>query len=417
MRFLPGEGFLLDYESIREDFPILSKKRIVYLDNAATTQKPRQVIEAVRRFYEESNANILRGIYELSMKATMLYEEAHIVVAKFIGARDWREVVFTKNSTDSINMIAYALIGRIKSGDNIVVTEMEHHSNFLPWVRLARLTGAELRVAPIDEHGRLDMEKLESLIDEKTRVVAIVHASNVLGVVNDVRRVARIAHQYDALVVVDAAQSVPHMPVNVRELEADFLVFSGHKMLGPTGIGVLWGRLDILEELEPPVYGGGAVKSVRVESGEVKVEYAELPWKWEPGTPNIAGAVGLAEAVRYLQGIGLEKIEAHERTLTRMLIKMLGELDVRMVGDIPAEERVGIVSFTLDGFKPLFVALRLGRMKIAVRAGFHCAEPLHRKLGFNEGSVRASMYLYNGPDDIEKLVDALRGILRGEGGS
>ncbi len=406
-------GGLLDYESIRRDFPIFeAHPDLVYLDNAATTHKPRAVIEAVSRFYSESNANILRGAYKLGVRATSLYTEAHAEIARFIGARDWREIVFVRNATEAINLVAEALRPRLGPGKNIVITEMEHHSNMLPWVRVAEETGAELRIAPVTPSGALDYERLESLIDDNTVVVAVVHVSNVLGVVNDVRRIARAAHRHGALVLVDGAQSVPHIPIDVRQLEADFLAFSGHKMLGPTGIGVLWARLDILEELEPPIRGGGAVKSVRIEEGRVIVEYADLPWRWEPGTPNIAGAVGLAEAARYLRRIGLEKIEAHERLLVAELMKRLRELDARILGDIPPEHRVGIVAFTLPGIDPNILGVKLGRRDIAVRAGFHCAEPLHRKLGFDRGTVRASTYLYNGPDDIEKLTQALEEIRR-----
>ncbi len=400
---------LLDYEALRRDFPIFeAHPSLVYLDNAATTHKPRVVIEAVSRFYAESNANILRGAYKLGVRATSLYTEAHAEIARFIGARDWREVVFVRNATEAINLVAEALRPRLGPGRSIVVTEMEHHSNLLPWARVAGETGAELRVAPVTASGALDYEKLEELIDDSTVLVAVTHVSNVLGVVNDVRRVARVAHRHGALVLVDGAQSVPHIPVDVKQLEADFLAFSGHKMLGPTGIGVLWARLDILEELEPPVRGGGAVRSVRIAEGGVRVEYADLPWRWEPGTPNIAGAVGLAEAARYLRRIGLERIEAHERRLAQQLLERLRELDARILGDPGAEKRVGIVAFTLPGLDPNTLGAMLGRRDIAVRAGFHCAEPLHRKLGFEKGTVRASTYLYNGPDDIEKLAEVLR---------
>ncbi len=402
---------VLDPQAIRRDFPIFeAHPGLVYLDNAATTQKPRVVIEAVSRFYSESNANILRGAYRLGVRATTLYVEAHAEIAGFIGARDWREVVFVRNATEAVNLVAEALRPRLGPGRSIVVTEMEHHSNLLPWARVAAETGAELRVAPVDEHGALDYEKLEELIDDDTVVVAVTHVSNVLGVVNDVRRVARTAHRHDALILVDGAQSVPHIPVDVKQLEADFLVFSGHKMLGPTGIGVLWARLDILEELEPPLRGGGAVRSVKIEAGRVAVEYAELPWRWEPGTPNIASAIGLAEAARYLRRIGLEEIEAHERRLIEKLVKGLRELDAKILGDIPPHNRIGIAAFTLPGTDPNTIGAKLGRRDIAVRTGFHCAEPLHHKLGFHRGTVRASTYIYNTQDDIDKLLEALREI-------
>ncbi len=411
-------GFLLDYESIKKDFPLLVKTGIVYLDNAATSQKPVQVINAVKRFYEEYNANIHRGVYDLSMKASEEYEQAHDLVAEFINASGREEIVFVKNTTEALNMLAAALSHKLlEEGSNIVVTVMEHHSNMLPWLGIKRLKDVEIRFVKITREGLLDYDDLESKVDEKTRVVAVTHLSNVLGVINDVRRIARIAHSVDAVVVVDGAQSVPHIPVDVRGLEIDFLAFSGHKMLGPTGIGVLWGRRELLEELYPPITGGGMVKSVEASLGNgilgVDIELAGLPWRFEAGTPNIAGGIGLAEAVRYLTRIGMEDVERHEKTLTRYLLKRLDEElrdKVELVGPWNPETRSGIISFNIRGYNPHVVAAKLSLDDIAVRSGFHCAQPLHVVLGFSGGSVRASFYLYNGPGDVDRLVDGLMNL-------
>ncbi len=403
-------GFLLDYSSLKEDFPLLKKTGIVYLDNAATTQKPRQVIDTINRFYTELNANIARGLYELSLKATKLYEEAHEKIAKFIGSEP-EEVIFTKNTTDSINIVAWLFIVNklVSKENNIVVTISEHHSNLLPWKIVADVVGCELRIAPVDENGFVDIRVMGELIDEATAVVAMGLASNVTGRIQDVRKVAKIVHQHGGYIVVDGAQAVPHIPINVKDLGIDFLAFSGHKMLGPTGIGVLWAKSEITEGLKYPIQGGGAIKSVKVEGGKIVVNYADMPWRGEPGTPHIAGAIGLAEAVNYLSKIGLENIKRHEETLTRYMLRRLAEIATLegVVGGLSAKNRLGIVSFTVKKYTPYALATKLGLEGIAVRAGFHCAEPLHRYLGFNEGSVRVSFYLYNGPEDVDRLIQAL----------
>ena len=413
MDFPNPYGFLLDYKSIRRDFPLLVKENIVYLDNAATSQKPFQVINAVKKFYEEYNSNIHRGVYDLSMKASEAYEQAHDEVARFINARGREEIVFVKNSTEALNMLAYMLHQKyMEPGANIIVTLMEHHSNLLPWLSIANRSNIEVRIVRVTSEGLLDIDDLESKVDEKTRIIAVTHLSNVLGTINDVKRIARIAHSVGAVIVVDGAQGVPHLPVNVRDLDIDFLAFSGHKMLGPTGIGVLWGRKDLLEELYPPILGGGMVKSVELAgiNGKFSVELAGLPWRFEAGTPNIAGAIGLAEAVKYLERIGMENIEQHEKTLTRYLLKRLGELGDKIIllGPKSSEKRNGIVSFNIKDVNPHIVAAKLSLDGIAVRSGFHCAHPLHHALGFKEGSVRVSFYLYNGPEDVDLLVESLR---------
>lgn len=399
---------------IRKDFPIFERriggKPIIYLDNAATSQRPRQVIEAVREFYEKYNANVHRGLHRLSQEASEAYEAAHERVAKFINARSWDEVVFTYNTTYAINLVALGLgFKLLKPGDEIVLTVMEHHSNMLPWRNIARLRGARVKYVDITDEGYLRYEQFEELITERTRVVAVTLMSNVLGTINDVRRIAKIAHSVGAIVVVDGAQGVPHLPVDVRELDIDFLAFSGHKMLGPTGIGVLWGRRELLEEIEPILAGGGTIKDVTLEG----VEWADLPWRLEPGTPNIAGAVGLAAAVEYLERIGMENVRAHERelvayTLKRFSEELAGQVD--LYGPRSPEDRGGVVSFNVRGLHHHTVGRALDAFGIAVRTGMHCAHPLHYRLGLR-GTVRASFYIYNVKEEVDALVDALRKII------
>lgn len=405
----------LDPYAIRDDFPIFKHRKVVYLDNAATSQRPKRVIEAVRAYYERFNANIHRGLHELSQEASRAYEEAHEVVAKFIGAESWDEVVFVRNATEALNMAAFSLGAKLVGrGDEIVVTIMEHHSNLLPWSALARLKGAKLKVVGLGEDFELDYRELEEAVTDRTKVVAVTHMSNVLGTINDVKRVAEVAHKVEALVVVDGAQSVPHIPVNVRELGADLLAFSGHKMLGPTGVGVLYARRELLEDMEPVIYGGGMIKEVHYSGGSVEAVWAEPPWKFEAGTPNIAGGIGLAEAARYLMEIGMEEVRRHEERLTEYAIRrMEEELGERVVlyGPRRLSRRGGIVSFNLGGYSPHLVASILDGYGIAVRSGFHCAQPLHEYLGASKGSVRASFYIYNVPEDVDALVDGLKKAL------
>jgi cysteine desulfurase/selenocysteine lyase len=401
---------MLDPYEIRKDFPILSAG-VVYLDNAATSQKPRQVIEAVARFYESMNANIHRGIHRLSREATEAYEGAHEVVARFINARSWREVVFVRNATEAINLVAYSWgLSNLREGDEVVITVMEHHSNMVPWLAVSRMKGARVKVVGLKGDYTLDYEELERALSGRTRIVAVTQASNVLGTIVDVRRVAKLAHEVDALCLVDGAQSVPHMPVDVRALECDFLAFSGHKMLGPTGIGVLWGREELLEGMEPFLYGGDMIREVRYRGGEIEASWNELPWKFEAGTPNIAGGVGLAEAVKYLQRVGMEEVRRHEEELAKYALKRLSEVEgVELYGPKP-ELRCGIVPFNVKGLDPHTVAALLDQRGIAVRSGFHCAQPLHEYLGLTEGTVRASFYLYNVKEEVDALAEALEEI-------
>ncbi len=409
---------MLDPYEARRDFPTLAReihgRPLIYLDNAATSQKPRQVLDAILEFYRLHNANVHRGAHTLANEATELYEDAHEEVAKFIGARDYREIVFTRNTTESLGLIAYTWgLQNLREGDEVVVTLMEHHSNLLPWLQVSRLTGSELKFVKVTEEGMLDYSGFEKLLSERTKLIAVVHVSNVLGVVNDVRRIARLAHEHDAIIVVDGAQSVPHIPVDVRELECDFLAFSGHKMLGPTGIGVLYAKADVAEELAPHEAGGGTIRSVSYSSGELKVKWVEMPWRLESGTPNLAGAIGLAEAVRYLREIGVSDVERHERRLLEHGMRRLGEIEgVEVYGPRRLEARTGIISFNLHGLSSHEVALLLDEYGIAVRSGYHCAQPLHEQLGL-KGTVRASFYLYNTMEEVDALADAITEILRG----
>uniref|UniRef100_A0A7C2V8J3 Cysteine desulfurase n=1 Tax=Ignisphaera aggregans TaxID=334771 RepID=A0A7C2V8J3_9CREN len=411
---------MLKVAKIKEDFPIFrSNPDLVYLDNAATTHKPVHVIEAIRDFYTNFNANIHRGVYRLSVKATEMFEEAHAIVAKFIGAAKWYEVIFTKNTTDSINMLAYALLNHLQQGDEIVVTVMEHHSNMLPWIRLAELRNLNIKFVEVTPNGTLKYDQLSELVTRRTKVVSFTHVSNVLGTINDVDRIVKIVRQEsDAIIILDGAQSVPHMPINVKSLGVDFLVFSGHKMLGPTGIGVLWGREDLLKMLSPAVYGGDMIESVEitVQNGAIvskNIKYAVLPWKFEAGTPNIAAGIGLARAVEYLSNLGMENVRDHEKMLTDYAIKrMQEELEdrVSIVGPRDASMRGGLVSFNLHGIDPHVVATLLSMNNIAIRAGFHCAQPLHIHLGLKRGTARASFYVYNDINDIEVFVEELKKI-------
>jgi cysteine desulfurase/selenocysteine lyase len=401
----------LDVARIRKDFPILERRvrggqPLIYLDSANTSQKPRQVIDALTEFYERHNANIHRATHELGEEATEAYEGARIKVAGFIGAADETEVVFTKNISEAINLVAYSLgnatSGRLQlgPGDEIVITEMEHHSNIVPWQLLCQRTGATLRWFGVTPDGRLDESRIDDLITERTKLVALVHQSNVTGTINPVRMIADRAHAAGALVLVDAAQSVPHMPVDVAGLGADFVGFTGHKLCGPTGIGVLWGRRDLLDELPPFLGGGEMIETVWME----RSTYAPPPHKFEAGTMPIAEAAGLAAAIDYLSEIGLDAVHAHEQRLLGQALGRLAEIDgVRILGPAGPAGRGSAVSFVVDGIHPHDVSQVLDEHGIAVRAGHHCAWPLHRALGV-QSSTRASFYLYNTADEVEALA-------------
>lgn len=385
------------------DFPILSN--LTYLDNAATTQKPRAIIQAMTKFYEEENANVHRGIYTLSEKATMAYEAARETVAQFIGAAA-EEIIFTKGTTESINLLAQSLGKTLQPGDEVVLSEMEHHANLVPWQELAKEKKAVLKFIPLTSDFQLDMEKAQQLITRTTKIVSVVHMSNVLGTINPVTELAALAHQVGAVCIVDAAQSVPHMPINVRKLGCDFLAFSGHKMLGPMGIGVLYGTKKLLETLSPFQYGGGMIQEVTYE----KSTWNEVPWKFEAGTPHVAGAIGLAAAIDYLQGIGMDQIQEHDQELTTYALEHLSQLPgITIIG--PRTNRGAVISFTLSGIHPHDLSEVLDRERIAIRAGHHCAMPLHTKLGL-VGTNRVSLYLYNTIEDIDRLIAGIRNAQR-----
>jgi cysteine desulfurase/selenocysteine lyase len=407
-----GLQAILDVERIRADFPILHQtvngKSLVFLDSAASSQKPIPVIEAMNAYYRTTHANVHRGVYRLSEQATALYEEARRKIAAFIGAASPKEIIFTRNTTESINLVAYAWARPfLRAGDEILLTEMEHHSNLVPWFLLAQEKGLRIRYIPIDDEGRLRLDLLDTLITERTRLVAVTMMSNVLGTINPLRPVIEKAQAAGAVVLVDGAQGVPHLPVNVRELGCDFLAFSGHKMCGPTGIGVLWGRRELLEAMPPFLGGGEMIRRVTFEGAE----WNELPYKFEAGTPAIAEAIGLGAAVDYLSGIGLEDIHRHEQALAAYAMERLSEIPgLRVIGPPPAE-RGGVVAFAMDRIHPHDIATILDREGICIRAGHHCAMPLHERLGL-VATARASFYLYNTMEEVNRLAEGLEIVRR-----
>ena len=399
---------MIDTQAIRRDFPILSRqingKPLVYLDNAATSQKPKQVIKAVSEYYRRHNANVHRGIHTLAEEATNSYEEARKKVARFINARSEREVVFVRNATEAINLVAYAW-GRknLKQGDEILTTVMEHHSNLVPWQIVARETGSTLKFLDIDEDGFLKLNDLAKLLTPKTKLVAVTWVSNVLGTINPVREITKAAHAKGALVLVDGAQRAPHVPIDVQREGFDFLAFTGHKMLAPMGIGVLWVRQKILEEMDPFLSGGDAIKEVTLE----EPIFNDLPWKFEAGTPNVGGVVGLGAAVDYLSKIGMKNIRTHSEQLTAYGLKRLNQVkSLKIYGPSDSNDRGSVFSFTIDGIHPHDLATALDQEGIAIRSGHHCAMPLHTRLGVT-ATARASFYLYNTEEEIDRLVEGI----------
>ena len=400
-----------DVSSVQADFPILKRlirgnNRLVYLDSGATSQKPISVLDAEREFYTQHNAAAHRGAHQLAEEATEIFEAARGKVAAFIGAKV-DEVVFTKSATESINLVAYSFgnadLGtkfHIKAGDRIVVSEMEHHANLIPWQELAKRTGAELVWLSVTDDGRLDLSNAERIINANTKVVALTHQSNVLGTINPINEIAKYVRNVGALFVLDACQSVPHYAVDVKELDVDFIAFSGHKMLGPTGVGVLWGKQELLDEMPPFLTGGSMIETVTMESAS----YLPAPKRFEAGVPNMAQAVGLGAAVDYLNRIGMEKIHQHEVELTKVCIERLSQIpQLKIVGPTDMELRGGVVSFTLDGIHPHDLGQALDQYGIAVRTGHHCAWPLMKKYRV-VATTRASLYLYNDLADVEALV-------------
>jgi cysteine desulfurase/selenocysteine lyase len=405
----------IDLSSCKKDFPIFERKvrggnSLIYLDSGATSQKPNSVIEAESNFYRTVNAAVHRGAHLLAEEASEAYESAREKVAAFIGAIS-NEVIFTKSATESLNIIAYSFGNpdsriNIKAGDQIVVTEMEHHANLIPWQQLAKRTGAELRWLSVTADGRIDLTNLDQVITKKTKIVAITHQSNVLGSILPVETIVKASHAVGALVVLDACQSAPHFALDVKKLDIDFLAFSGHKTLGPTGIGVLWGKFDLLEKLEPSLFGGSMVDSVTMESAT----WAATPRKFEAGVPNMAQAVGLSAAIDYLNQIGMHNIAQHEQDLTSYLLKGIISISgVKVIGPVDMKDRGGVVSFTVDGVHPHDVGQVLDQYGIAVRTGHHCAWPLMRKLNL-VGTTRASLYLYNSKSDVDFLLESIEKV-------
>ncbi|MGM1019657.1 MAG: cysteine desulfurase [Bacillota bacterium] len=391
---------------IREQFPILHQEinghPLVYLDNAATSQKPLAVIEAIKHYYEYDNSNVHRGVHTLGSRATDAYEGAREKVARFLNAKRSQEIIFTRGTTTALNLVASSY-GRAncQEGDEIVITQMEHHSNLIPWQQVAKATGATLKYIPLQEDGSVDLADVENTITENTKIVAIAHVSNVLGVVNPVKEIAAIAHRKGAVIVIDGAQSTPHMKVDVQDIDADFYAFSGHKMCGPTGIGALYGKKALLENMEPIEFGGEMIDDV----GLYESTWKELPWKFEGGTPIIAGAVGLGAAIDFLESIGLDAIAQHESRLANYALKRLREVEGLTIYG-PAERHVGLVTFNLDDVHPHDVATVLDSKGVAVRAGHHCCQPLMRWLKAS-ATARASFYLYNTEEEVDVLISAL----------
>lgn len=395
----------MDVHEIRKQFPILSQEvnghPLVYLDSAATSQKPLRVIEAVDNYYKRDNSNVHRGVHTLAARATESYEDAREKVRRFINARSTRETIFTRGTTTALNMVANSYARAVlQPGDEMVITPMEHHSNLIPWQQAAKATGAQLKYIPLQDDGSLSLEDVRKTVSERTKIVAVAHVSNVLGTINPVKEMADIAHAKGAVLVVDGAQSAPHMKVDVQQLDCDFFAFSGHKMCGPTGIGVLYGKEKLLGEMEPAEFGGEMIDNVDLYDSTWK----ELPWKFEGGTPIIAGAIGLGAAIDFLTEIGLDAIEKHEHALAAYAIDQLEQLDgIEIYGP---RERAGLVTFNVQGVHPHDVSTVLDAEGVAIRAGHHCAQPLMRWLE-QTATARASMYVYNTEEDIDRLVQGL----------
>ncbi|MEH7523826.1 cysteine desulfurase [Bacillus sp. JJ1503] len=398
----------MNIQDIRKQFPILHQEvngnPLVYLDSAATSQKPVQVIEAVDKYYREYNSNVHRGVHTLGTRATDGYEGAREKVRKFINAKSTEEIIFTRGTTTALNLVASSYArANLKEGDEIVISYMEHHSNIIPWQQVAKHTGAVLKYIPLQEDETISLEDVRELVTSNTKIVSIMHVSNVLGVVNPVKEIAKIAHENGAVMIVDGAQSAPHLKVDVQDLDCDFFALSGHKMCGPTGIGVLYGKKQFLESMEPIEFGGEMIDFV----GLYESSWKELPWKFEGGTPIIAGAIGLGAAIDFLQEIGLEHIEAHEHELAAYALEKMSKVEgITIYGPKEVSKRTGVVTFNLDDVHPHDVATVLDAEGIAVRAGHHCAQPLMKWLKAS-ATARASFYLYNTEEEIDKLVKGL----------
>ncbi len=394
----------IDANKIKKDFPILSSK-LVYLDNGASSQKPKQVIDAVSKFYAESNANVHRGVYRLSETSTHMFEKAREKAAKFMNA-NFEEVIFTKGGTESLNLLAYCFEDLLKKGDEIVVTEMEHHSNLIPWQELCKRKNLRLKIVKLNSDLTLDMDDLKEKTTKETKIVAVTHCSNATGVINPIKEIAKIAHKRGASIVVDGAQAIPHMKIDVKDLNIDFYAFSGHKMLAPTGIGVLYGKAELLQKLRPFLYGGGIVKDVSLENAT----YEEIPAKFEAGTPNISGAIGLGVAIDYLNNIGMEKINSYVNELTEYAVEEMQKINgIEVIGH-NSEENGPLISFLIEGMHPHDIATELDSKNIACRVGHHCCMPLMKRLNV-PGTTRVSFYIYNTKEDIDYLIKSLKEII------
>jgi cysteine desulfurase/selenocysteine lyase len=405
----------VDIQAIRADFPILQRKinccPMVYFDNAATTQKPRQVIEVMDDFYLNHNANVHRGVHTLSLEATDIYERSRETVGKFIGAKDPQSVVFTRGTTEAINLVAYSWgLSNLGKGDEVLVSLMEHHSNIVPWEITGKIKGFKVKFANVKSDGSLDYDDFDAKFTNKTKIACLSHVSNVTGVINDVRRVGKLAHEHGALMLVDGAQSAPHFSVNIEDLDCDFFAFSGHKMLGPTGIGALYGKIELLRKMPPFQGGGEMIKEVAVDQvGGCSISWNDLPYKFEAGTPNICGAIGLAEAVRYLEKLGMNNVLAHEEELTAYAVEHIKEFSkVTLHGPTDPNKRCGIISFNVRGLSSHDVALLCDNYGIMIRSGYHCAQPLHQQVLKLESSDRASFYVYNTKEEIDRFVEVLK---------
>ncbi|WP_206166013.1 cysteine desulfurase [Mammaliicoccus sciuri] len=396
-------------EKIIKDFPILEQQvngsRLVYLDSSATSQTPTQVTDSIVDYYNHYNSNVHRGVHTLGTLATDAYEKARETVRRFINAQYFEEVVFTRGTTTAINLVAHSYgDANVSEDDEIVVTQMEHHANIVPWQQLARRTGAKLKFIPMSESGELERDAIESTINDRTKIVAVAHVSNVLGTINDVKYIAEVAHRHNAVIAVDGAQSAPHMKVDVQDLDVDFFSFSGHKMLGPTGIGVLYGKRDLLDKMEPIEFGGDMIDFVGLEDAT----WTDLPTKFEAGTPLIAEAIALAEAIKYIDAIGLDNIHQHEYDLVNYAYNEMSKIDgLEIYGPTP-DKRAGLITFNVEGVHPHDLATALDSEGVAVRAGHHCAQPLMKWLN-QSSTARASFYIYNTTEDVDQLIQALNG--------
>lgn len=400
---------MTDIQKIRADFPILHQKvndkPLVYLDNAATSQKPKAVLDSLMHYYEYDNANVHRGVHTLANRATTAYENAREKVAAFIGAAETGEIIFTRGTSAAINLVADSYgAANLGPGDEIVISYLEHHSNLIPWQQLAKRTGAVLKYLDLESDGTITLENAKQAISEHTKLVALTHVSNVIGGITPIQEIIDLAHEYQAIVLVDGAQAVPHMKVDVQKLDADFYAFSGHKMMAPTGIGVLYGKRELLEEMEPTEFGGEMIDFVELYDSTWK----ELPWKFEAGTPIIAGAIALAEAITYLEKIGLDRIHEHEQMLSKYALEQLAQIDgITVYGPQDVSKRTGVITFNLEGVHPHDLATILDEEGIAVRAGHHCAQPLMKWLEVSS-TARASFYIYNTKEEVDAFIKALQ---------